>query len=125
MKETEQVYGEATDPSNKRIVEEVKKLCDMMEQEGRGFIFAPITQENDNHQSMFAMSFVNGSKDEAVVENNVYEFWATLWMLVRDFQLQVPEDLLEAYRRGAEGFVALMGKHCFLQWEVGGREENT
>lgn len=101
------------DKSNARIVAELTRLAEVMQEEGRGFIFVPIVQEEGDHKTMAYIAF--STKDGEVDKENIKQFWATLLGLVANAQTQIPEDLLGYYDKGGQAFVKGMAKVCFPQ----------
>lgn len=100
------------DPSNERIKEAVEELSKVMEQEGRGFIFAPICQMEGDHRTMGVVAFTSTTPQEERVKN----FWATLASLVENYQHTLPEDKIEEYAWCAKAFLRMIRERCFPTW---------
>lgn len=81
------------DDSNKRIVEALVELEKVMEEEGRGWLFCPVVQEEGGHNTLCVAKFQDANS-----------FWATIGMIIIEINRQVPEDMREEFR---EGFIPM------------------
>lgn len=103
--------NEMKDESNQRILKALVELNKVMEEEGRGFIFVPIVQTEGDHKTMAAVAF--NTKRGEMTDDEMHRFWATLAALVENFQHQLPEDLLPAYKEGFMVFIKMVIDRCF------------
>lgn len=83
---------EYKDPSNQRIMGMLSDVVKFMDEEGRGFIFCPMVQDDGetDHNTMAAVHF--GKGDDKLGEAEIIRFWATLTGLVTNVNLNIPED---------------------------------
>ncbi len=96
---------EYKDPSNQRIMAMLSEVVKFMNDEGRGFIFCPMVQDDGevDHTTMAAVHF--GKGDGKLGEDEIVRFWATLTGLVTNVNLNIPEDERENFVAGFIAFV--------------------
>lgn len=100
------------DESNRRIIKAIEDIGKVMEEEGRGFIFAPIVQLTGNHKTMCAITFAK--EDEGGIGLMEFvQFWATLGSIIDNFNKQLSEDQRREFREGFIPFCELVAEQCF------------
>lgn len=97
------------DKSNARVLELAEHIAEVMEQEGRGFIFAPMVQHTGDHYTFIIVA----DRKENNAEETIVNFWATLASIVMNTNTQIPEDLMGEFRAGFEAFVKMVKEQAF------------
>lgn len=102
------------DKSNERIQQEILKLAEFMDKEGRGFIFAPLPQRDSNHKTFLAVQGTGEQFDEEFLT----AFWAGMLSIIRNMHPQVPEDLLPTFKKQYKAFL----KASMVEFNMGAIE---
>ena len=90
------------DASNERILKKLAELEKVMDAEGRGWIFAPVVQNENDHRCLGYAKFKHPD-----------EFWATIGMLVIEINKQLPEDDRPEFRNGFYPFIQMVAHEAF------------
>lgn len=101
------------DESNARILEALIELDKVMKKEKRGWLFAPMLQQDGDHRCMAYASFVNPD-----------QFWATLAMIVIEINKRYPEDEREKFREGFFPFIKMVAHDAFPMMEFIAKDED-
>lgn len=89
------------DKSNERIQQEILKLAEFMDKEGRGFIFATLPQMDSNHRTFLVVQ----GNGEQFDKKFLTAFWAGMLSIIMNMHLQVPEDLLPTFKEQYKAFL--------------------
>ena len=101
------------DESNIRINKALDELSKVMQEEERGFIFAPMVQLHGDHNTFLRVEFSLEDNKENITTEEMVLFWATIGAIVRNFQTQVPEDLQKDFKEGFIPTVKMIAGLCF------------
>ena len=93
---------EFKDASNERINKFLEQLDRIMEEEDRGYIFAPVVQIKGDHRSFLRVK----------AENPIF-FWATLVGIVENYCLNYPEENRDELVEMFVTFVSSIAERCF------------
>lgn len=86
------------DESNARINKALDELAKVMEEEERGFLFAPMVQLRGDHKTFLRAEFSLTDEKEKITTEEIVLFWATIMGIVHNFQTQIPEDLQKDFK---------------------------
>lgn len=98
------------DESNKRLYELAQLIEKTMDEEERGFIFAPMVQPGKDHRTAVFISDLKGHS----MEETFVCFWATMASIIMNVNTQVPENLRDEFRDGFLAFERMVKGQCFV-----------
>lgn len=99
------------DKSNERIVKAVMELNEVMAEEKRGFIFAPIIQIGGDHRTLCAVSFHKDISD--ITKFDLMKWWASVSALIENFASQLSEEQRKEFKDGFIPFVQMTAERNF------------